>query len=82
MPSKCVECDHLLIGDEVEYLYKGKSYCDDCHRAVMKAETLKSNLVEPVIDKYHTDSSILEMWLITLAMMAAMWNLFKWFFRL
>ena len=42
----------------------------------------KFNLAEPVIDKYHADSSILEMWLITLAMMAAMWNVFKWFFRL
>jgi hypothetical protein len=39
MPSKCVECDHLLVGDEVEYLYKGKSYCEDCYRAAKKAET-------------------------------------------
>jgi hypothetical protein len=37
MPSKCVECDHLLVGDEVEYLYKGKSYCEDCYRAVKNA---------------------------------------------
>jgi hypothetical protein len=42
MLSKCVECDHLLVGDEVEYLYKGKSYCDDCYRAVKKAETMNS----------------------------------------
>ena len=39
MLSKCVECDHLLVGDEVEYLYKGKSYCDDCYRAIKKAGT-------------------------------------------
>jgi hypothetical protein len=38
MPNRCVECDHLLIGDDVEYLYKGKSYCDDCYRMVKKAE--------------------------------------------
>jgi hypothetical protein len=31
--------NHLLVGDEVEYLYKGKSYCDDCYRAVKKAAT-------------------------------------------
>ncbi|HKG30502.1 MAG TPA: hypothetical protein VKA91_04465 [Nitrososphaeraceae archaeon] len=23
MVSKCVESDHLFVGDEVEYLYKG-----------------------------------------------------------
>jgi hypothetical protein len=39
MPSKCVECDHLLVGDEAEYLYKGKSYCDDCYRGVKKVVT-------------------------------------------
>jgi hypothetical protein len=39
MLSKCVECEHLLVGDEVEYLYKGKSYCDDCYKAVKKSVT-------------------------------------------
>ena len=39
---KCVECDHLLVGDEVEYLYKGKSCCDDCYRAVKKSVTQDS----------------------------------------
>ena len=39
MLSKCVECDHLLVGDEVEHLYKGRSYCDDCYRAINKAVT-------------------------------------------
>jgi hypothetical protein len=39
MPTKCVECDHLLVGDEAEYLYKGKSYCDDCYRGVKKVVT-------------------------------------------
>jgi hypothetical protein len=41
--EKCqvnVECDHLLVGDEVEYLSKGKSYCDDCYRAVKKSEVI------------------------------------------
>ena len=37
--SKCVECDHLLVGDKVEYLYKGKSYCDDCYRSIKKVVT-------------------------------------------
>ncbi|HZB73791.1 MAG TPA: hypothetical protein VE378_03520 [Nitrososphaeraceae archaeon] len=32
-----LECDHIL--EDEEYLYKGKSYCDDCHRAVKKAVT-------------------------------------------
>ena len=36
MLSNCVECGHLL--DEAEYLYKGKSYCDYCYRAVKKIE--------------------------------------------
>ena len=39
MRTRCVECDHLLVGDEVEYRYKGKSYCDDCYRMVKKAIT-------------------------------------------
>jgi hypothetical protein len=34
-----VECDHLLVGDEVEYLYRGKSNCGDCYRAAKKLET-------------------------------------------
>lgn len=34
MSSKCIECDHLLA-DDVEYLYKGKSYC---YRAIKKLE--------------------------------------------
>ena len=33
---KCVKCDHIL--EDEEYLYKGKSYCDDCYRAVKKLE--------------------------------------------
>ena len=35
---KCVECDHIL--EDEEYLYKGKSYCDDCYRAVKKMKKL------------------------------------------
>ena len=33
----CVECDYIL--EDGEYLYKGKSYCDDCYRMVKKAVT-------------------------------------------
>jgi hypothetical protein len=39
MLIKCVECDGVL--DDVEYLYKGKSYCDDCYRAVKKLEAAR-----------------------------------------
>jgi hypothetical protein len=42
MIIKCEECDHKLVGDEVEYFYKGKSYCEDCYRAVKKAEGLNN----------------------------------------
>jgi hypothetical protein len=35
MLSKCVECDHLLVGDEVEYL------CNDCYRAIKKSEAIQ-----------------------------------------
>jgi hypothetical protein len=45
MLSKCMECDHLLVGDEVEYLYKGKSYCDDCYRSVKKLEETSEKIV-------------------------------------
>jgi hypothetical protein len=44
MPSRCVECDHLLVGDEVEYLYRGKSYCGDCYRAAKKLEAKQRNM--------------------------------------
>ena len=36
MFDKCVECDHIL--EDEEHIYKGKSYCDDCYRAVKKFE--------------------------------------------
>jgi hypothetical protein len=39
MITKCEECDQVLAGDEVEYLYKGKSYCDDCYEVVKAIET-------------------------------------------
>jgi hypothetical protein len=39
---KMRRCDHILVGDEVEYLYKGKSYCDDCYGAVKKTVTRDS----------------------------------------
>jgi hypothetical protein len=38
MLSRCVECDHLLVDDEVKYLYRGKSYCGDCYRAAKKLQ--------------------------------------------
>jgi hypothetical protein len=28
------ECDHVLVGDEVEHIYKGKSYCEDCYKMI------------------------------------------------
>ena len=31
-------CDHLLVGDEVGYLYRGKSYCGDGYRAAVEAK--------------------------------------------
>jgi hypothetical protein len=34
-----VVCDLLLVGDEVGYLYRGKSYCGECYRAAKKLET-------------------------------------------
>lgn len=47
MIIRCIECNDVL-NDDVEYLYKGKSYCDDCYRAVKKlvgSTTGKSNIV-------------------------------------
>jgi hypothetical protein len=34
MITRYEECDHVLVGDEVEHIYKGKSYCEDCYRTV------------------------------------------------
>jgi hypothetical protein len=50
MIIKSVECDGVL-NDDVEYLYKGKSYCDykgksycdDCYRTVKKAEAVQQH---------------------------------------
>jgi recombinational DNA repair protein (RecF pathway) len=41
MFDKCVICGHTL--NEVEYFYKGNSYCDDCYRAVKKAEAVQQH---------------------------------------
>jgi hypothetical protein len=46
MLIRCVECDRLLVGDEVEYLYQGKSYCEDCYRAVKKLEMGTSEQID------------------------------------
>jgi hypothetical protein len=66
MSSKCVECDHLLADDEVEYLYKGKSFCDDCYRAVKKLRQSKrskfpflKNLIVLGIKNWFTDLPLL-----------------------
>jgi hypothetical protein len=42
---KCEECDHVLVGDEVEYLYKCNSYCEDCYKTVKGGEDKLENLV-------------------------------------
>jgi hypothetical protein len=46
MPNRCVECDHLLVDDDAEYLVNGKSYCEDCYRMFRSAgdEYLKFEL--------------------------------------
>jgi hypothetical protein len=41
MLIKCVDCNQVL--EDMEYLYKGKSYCDDCYRAAKKSETTKQD---------------------------------------
>ena len=42
---KCVECDHIL--EDEEYLYKGKSYCDDCYRAIKRLwQEIKLDIAE------------------------------------
>jgi hypothetical protein len=38
MIIRCVECDHVLVGDDVEHLYKGKSYREDCYKMVEATE--------------------------------------------
>jgi hypothetical protein len=37
MVTMCEECDHSLVGDEVEHLYEGKSYCKDYYKAIKAA---------------------------------------------
>jgi hypothetical protein len=34
MKIKCVKCGHLIVNDELEYYYNGKSYCDDCYKVI------------------------------------------------
>jgi hypothetical protein len=48
---KCVQCDHLLVGDEVEYLRKGKSYCEDCYRylALMRIGAERTCVLEKIV---------------------------------
>jgi hypothetical protein len=40
MITRCEICSHEPAGDEVEHLYKAKSYCQDCYKAVKRAETV------------------------------------------
>jgi hypothetical protein len=37
LPIRCMVCDGDL--EEGEYIYKGKSYCEDCNSAVKKGFT-------------------------------------------
>jgi NMD protein affecting ribosome stability and mRNA decay len=52
---KCVECDHIL--EDGEYLYKGKSYCDDCYRAVKKLEEVQQEMEHNLSAKSNYDYS-------------------------
>jgi hypothetical protein len=38
MITRCEECDHVHVGDEVVHIYKGKSYCEECYRMVRPTE--------------------------------------------
>jgi hypothetical protein len=40
--TKCVGCDGSL--EDGEYLYKGKSYCDDCYGAAKKLEAIQQEI--------------------------------------
>ena len=53
MLLKCVEGGYVLVSDyETEYLYEGKSYCEDCYWAVKKLETnLKTKFLFSVFSK-------------------------------
>ncbi len=37
MLIKCIECDHILLDDEAEYIYEGKPYCENCYRAPLRS---------------------------------------------
>jgi hypothetical protein len=39
----CVGCDNLFVDDEVEYRYKGKSYCNDCYKRIYAVELENKN---------------------------------------
>ena len=39
MIIRCEECNHKLVGDEVEYLYNGKSYCYNCYNMIKAADS-------------------------------------------
>ena len=48
MITRCEDCDHALLGDEVEHLYKGKSYCDDCYKVVKATEIGITNRIQQI----------------------------------
>jgi hypothetical protein len=39
MIIRCEECNHKLVGDEVEYLYNEKSYCYNCYNMIKAADS-------------------------------------------
>jgi uncharacterized paraquat-inducible protein A len=41
MITKCIECDHLIVDDEMKYRRRGKAYCENCYR-VIKTEDLEN----------------------------------------
>ena len=42
MTIRCEECNHKLV-DEVENLYNGKSYCDNCYNKIKSADREDKN---------------------------------------
>jgi hypothetical protein len=44
-------CSHELVRDEVEYRYKGRSYCEDCYKTIKAA-----NGCPMMSSQYNTNS--------------------------
>ena len=43
MITKCIECDHLIVGDEMKYRHKGKAYCENCYGVIKTADVENKN---------------------------------------